>query len=471
MAQDLNATVKKVVLTDTNGKQHFLTGKNPEAQINTIRIYESIELNTIAAELQIIDTAINLIGSTPIVGTETVEIEMVAPNIDETTYKWKFVVYGIRNRLVSKNVQVYILDLFSPEALRNETLRIGKTISGTGDAIVSEILSDYLDTDKDIISEPCKYKMKQIPSLKRPFDVVTSMLPECVSSSATTPLAPQPSATSSKGGSTSASGGQTQAATKETATVVSGSAGYMFFETYDGYVFKSIDTLIKENQNKHPDYIYGFAQDESSDSKKNSYLILNYSFGSQENILKKMRYGVYSSMISFFNPSNLEYEEYFFDLSKEYPKMVHLGTDEDIPETIKTLAKYPSRVMLQFFDHETFHDADTIADPQKAGGSGGTQFPDFRKQWMAQSMSRNMILNNQILNITIPINFGIRAGDKLNVKLPNQSVSSKREEEKYDLVNSGLYLVKKISYDITRDSSKGLIAVCNLELIRDNLGS
>ena len=471
MAQDLNATVKKVVLTDTNGKQHFLTGKNPEAQINTIRIYESIELNTIAAELQIIDTAINLIGSTPIVGTETVEIEMVAPNIDETTYKWKFVVYGIRNRLVSKNVQVYILDLFSPEALRNETLRIGKTISGTGDAIVGEILSDYLDTDKDIISEPCKYKMKQIPSLKRPFDVVTSMLPECVSSSATTPLAPQPSSTSSKGGSTSASGGQTQAATKETATVVSGSAGYMFFETYDGYVFKSIDTLIKENQNKHPDYIYGFAQDESSDSKKNSYLILNYSFGSQENILKKMRYGVYSSMISFFNPSNLEYEEYFFDLSKEYPKMVHLGTDEDIPETIKTLAKYPSRVMLQFFDHETFHDADTIADPQKAGASGGTQFPDFRKQWMAQSMSRNMILNNQILNITIPINFGIRAGDKLNVKLPNQSVSSKREEEKYDLVNSGLYLVKKISYDITRDSSKGLIAVCNLELIRDNLGS
>lgn len=471
MAQDLNATVKKVTLTDTKGKKHMLTGNNPEAQINTIRIYESIELNTIAAELQIIDTAINLIGSTPIVGTETVEIEMVAPNISDTTYKWKFVVYGIRNRLVSKNVQVYILDLFSPEALRNETLRVGKTIAGTGDAIVQEILSNYLDTDKEIITEPCKYRMKQIPALKRPFDVISSFLPECVSSSTNTPLAPQSSSTSSGGGSSSASGGSTQAATKNSATVISGTAGYMFFETYDGYVFKSIDALIKENQNKHREYIYGFAQGEGSDAEKNSYLILNYSFGSQENILKKMRYGVYSSMISFFNPSTLEYEEYFFDLSKEYPKMVHLGTDEDIPKSIKKLSEYPSRVMLQFFDHETFHDQDTIADPQKAGRSGGTQYPDFRKQWVAQSISRSMILNNQILNITIPINFEIRAGDKLNVKLPNQSVSSEREKEKYDLANSGLYMVKKISYDVTRDSDKGLIAVCNLELIRDNLGS
>ena len=82
-----------------------------------------------------------------------------------------------------------------------------------------------------------------------------------------------------------------------------------------------------------------------------------------------------------------------------------------------------------------------------------------------------MILNNQILNITIPINFEIRAGDKLNVKLPNQSVTSERKKEKYDKANSGLYLVKKISYDINRDLDKGLIAVCNLELIRDNLGS
>lgn len=461
---DLNAVVKEVVITDTKGKKHYLTGENPEAQLQTIKIYESIELNTIAAELGVVDTAVNMIAAIPIVGTETVTIKLQAPNISEKEYEWEFVIYAIRNRIVSRNIQMYVLDLFSIEALRNETLRIGKVLTGTADSIVNDILVNYLDTDKDRSLEASKYKLKKVPSLSRPFDVISSLLPECVSSSTNPQTQPLQSSTT-QFGSNNVSGGKTDALPS---TTVSGSAGYMFFETWDGYVFKSIDKLIQENQNKHKEYVYGLAQDDKSDAESNSYLILEYSFGSQENILQKMRYGVYSSMISFFNPSSLDYQEYFFDLSKEYPTMVHLGTDEKIPDNIKKLSEYPSRIMLQFFDHETFHDENTIANPDLGGTA---QFPDFKKQWMAQSLSRSMILNNQILNITIPINLDIRAGDKLNVKLPNQSVSSEREKEKYDLINSGLYLVKKISYEVIRDLDKGLIAVCNLELIRDNLGS
>jgi hypothetical protein len=80
-------------------------------------------------------------------------------------------------------------------------------------------------------------------------------------------------------------------------------------------------------------------------------------------------------------------------------------------------------------------------------------------------------MKNQILNITIPINLELRAGDKIRVRLPNQSVSSEREKQLYDEKNSGVYLINKISYEVLRDNSKGLIAVSNVELIRDNLGS
>jgi len=468
MGLDLNAVVKKVIITDTKGKEHMLTGNNPEAQIFGIKIFENVESYTMAAELMIFDTAINLIGTVPIVGTEIVDIELQAPNISEETFKWRFVVYGVRNRIVSKSKQLYILDLFSEAALRNETLRVGKVLKGTGDAIAADLIDNYIKLgDRKIVDgETCKYKMKLIPSLKRPFDVITSILPECVSSSANPTIANATSSTTGSG-TTSGENGVTNSATAKSAAVVSGSAGYMFFERYDGYVFKSIDALIQASV-KHKDYVYAFAQDDRDTAEKNSYKILNYSFSAQENILRKMRYGVYSSMISFFNTSSCEYEEYFFDLSKEYPQMYHLGKDEQIPDTIKTLSEYPTRIMLQCFDHEIFHDSDEIASPDKGGS---TEFPDFKKQWLAQSISRGMILNNQVLNITIPINFQLRAGDKLNVKLPNQSVQSKREEERYDKANSGLYLIKKISYEVIRDNDKGLIAVCNLELIRDNLGS
>jgi len=469
MSQDLNAFVKKVTITDTKGKVHYLTGNNPEAQLQGISIYESIDLNTMVAELLVVDTAVNLIADLPIVGTEVVDIEMEAPNISSQPYKWQFVIYGIRNRVVSKNLQLYVLDCFSVEALRNETLRIGKVMKGKANDLVRSIITDTLDSKKKVLDEACGYDIKYIPSLQRPFDAVNYFLPRSVSTNVKLPSQGTTSSLSTSS-STSVAGGSTDAATSQSAnTTITGTAGYMFFETYDGYVFKSIDTLMKENQNKHKEYIYGFAQTDSSTSQTNSYLILNYSFGSQENILKKMRTGVYSSMISFFNPSTLEYQEYFFDLSKEYPKMIHLGKDSDLPENVKKLAQYPSRIMLQIYDHETYYNGQSIADPAKS--SSGTAFPDFSKQWMAQSISRSMILRNQILNITIPINFNIRAGDKLNIKLPNQSVQSKREKQKYDLVNSGYYMVSKISYDINRDPDKGLIAVCNLELIRDNLGS
>ena len=173
MSLDLNAIVKKVTITDTKGKDHLLTGNNPEAQIYGIKIYENVESYTVMAELMIFDTAINLIAAAPIVGTETVTIEMQAPNISEETFKWKFVVYGIRNRIVSTNKQLYILDLFSEAALRNETLRIGKVLKGTGDAIAADLIGNYLKADKKIVdSEPCKYKIKLIPSLTRPFDVI-----------------------------------------------------------------------------------------------------------------------------------------------------------------------------------------------------------------------------------------------------------------------------------------------------------
>jgi hypothetical protein len=465
---DLNAVVKEVYIEGLKGKKYILTGSKPAAQIESIRIYEGIDMPTMAAELTLIDTATNLIASAPIVGTEKVVMKIQVPSISQTEYKYEFVIYGIRNRIVSKNAQMYILDLFTMEALKNEVLRIGKKVEGTGDTIVKDILSNYLEAGSKIKSsnfETCKYKIKEIPSMKRPFDMIASLLPECVSSAAN----PQQQAAASKT-TKSNNPGSIKSDVPDTAKVISGSAGYMFFETYEGYVFKSIDKLVSDPE-KHKEYAYSIAQTPESNTENNAYKILNYSFGSQENILQKMRYGVYGSVISFFNPSTLEYEEYKFSLEKEYQQMKHLGTDEKIPDQIKNFSQYPSRVMLQFYDHETFHSGTDIADPTQSSGGQATPYPDFKKQWMAQSISRSMIMKNQILNITIPLNLELRAGDKLKVKLPNQSLSSEREKDLFDKTNSGVYLISKISYEVLRDNSKGLIAVSNVELIRDNLGS
>jgi hypothetical protein len=468
-----NADVVEVILTDLSGKDHYLTSSNssksPEAQIDYINIYESIERNSILAEMKVIDTITNLISTAPIVGTEEVTIKVKTPATDSNTYTYKFVVYAIRNRAVSLNYQEYILDLFTPEALINETIRVGKVLQGQANSLVKkDLIQGFLGSNKDVDDEATKFPIKVIPSLKRPFDIISQLAPGCVSSNFNPIPEPLPSATNP--GSGSKKEGQTSGVTSKTADgVISGSAGYFFYETYKGYTFKSIDTIIT-GDSPHPEYTYTTQQDGAVGSAENPYVILDYSFLSQENILKKMRHGTYSSMISFFNPATLDYEEYFFDLSKEYPNMKHLGTEESIPESIKALSEYPSRVMLQFYDHETYYTGADIADPNSA--NGGTSYPDYRKQWLAQSISRNTLLNNQSLNIVVPCNLKLRAGDKLKISLPNQSVQSLRSGgNSVDVNNSGVYLIKSISYEIRRDAKKAVVAVSNIVLIRDNLGS
>jgi hypothetical protein len=458
---NLNAEVRRVEIIDKSGQSHLLTGDSPEAQLVNIKIVESIEYSTMIAELTIMDTGVNMISSIPIVGLEFVNLTLRVPEISETLYEYKFQIYAIRNRIVNDRSQLYTLDCVSPEAIANEAVRLGSTLADKADKLVRKILKDNLSSDKDIFDEPCLYSIKEIPALKRPFDVINSFLPRSISQNASTqPTAGSSSSTSS--GSSRSSTGTTSAVTATTAdAVVSGSAGYLFFETQKGYVFKSIDKILQE-----PAYRleYSYSKSNASESEEIPNVILNYNFVTQENIFEKLRHGVYSSMLSFFNPSTLEYEEYFFDLSKEYPQMVHLGTDNALPDNVKNLSKYPSRVIFQPYDNEIFHNLASSAN-------SGTQYPDFKKQWMAQATSRMQILNNQVLNIQIPLNFELRAGDKLNIKLPNLSVESKRKEQLFDETNSGLYLIKTISYEIIRDNRRGLIAVNNITLIRDNLGS
>jgi hypothetical protein len=66
----------------------------------------------------------------------------------------------------------------------------------------------------------------------------------------------------------------------------------------------------------------------------------------------------------------------------------------------------------------------------------------------------------------------LRAGDKINILLPNYSVEDKRTTEQYDKQHSGTYLIKDISYEfyLTKNNQSNL-AVTNLTLVRDSFGA
>lgn len=326
-------------------------------------------------------------------------------------------------------------------------------------------MTNNFKTKKKIDVEDCKYKMKFVPRGQRPFELIYSMLNKCIPGS----FSPSTSKTSSSSiakRNTTGEAGVTDVNVSET---ISGSAGYFFWESYDGFKFKSIDGLCGGDIK----YTYTYQLAKVDDGRDPGKSILEYNYTDEIDVMKKMRYGTYSSMMVFFNPSTGQYEEYIFNIDESYNSMIHLGKDEKIPEGPKRLSKYPTRIMTQILDHETFYNGTDIASPDpKDNDKSGSQFPDYKKYYVTQSIARKLLLNNQELRITLHGNLTLRAGDKINILLPNFSVESERETEKYDKQHSGTYLIKDISYEFyLKKNNQSNITVTNITLVRDSFGA
>ena len=457
-----------IVLTDSAGKTYDLTGENANVQVLALKIYESLELPYLQAELSISDSGVNLIGRIPIYGMEKVTFGVKTPYFSDTEYKYEFRVAAVKDRNGLSKLQTYTLDLISFEGLQNEGLRVGKMYADYGHNIVSNVMKDYFKTTKKVnTDDPCKYKMKMIPRNQRPFELIYSILSKCVPSSA------NPSADTATSSlslpSTGTTSGQSDA---NPTSKLSGSAGYFFWETYDGFNFTSIDKLCDPGKSKDT-FSYKLAKSDSSTDPGRS--IIEYQYLSEIDVLKKLRHGTYNSMMVFFNPSTGNYEEYAYDINSSYPAMKHLGKDEKIPDGPKQLAKYPTRIMTQFLDSETFYNGTDIASPdsQDNPGGGGSSYPDYKKYYMAQSIGRKLLLKNQEMHITINGNLTLRAGDRINILLPNfSSESVKDKEQQYDKQHSGVYLIRDITYEFyLQKNNQNNIAVTNMTLIRDSFGS
>ena len=421
--------------------------------------FESITSPVISGTLVMVDSGANLISSLPIQGTERIVITLVAPNDEEHTYDLH--VYKIGSRFGAERFQTYTLGLISKEGLLNEGIRITKTLKGKANDIVKSLLKDYIKTDKEVDQENTKFNIIFNAGKRSPFAVINSIQSKSVANSSTA------KETESKGTDKTTSTNSSVSSLKPTDSSeyssVTGSAGYFFFENKDGYVFKSIDTLC-EGKNSAGTYFQEPIDVNSPPDKK----ILSIDFLNEIDILSKLRTGAFSSVICYYNFSTGAYEEYVYSLDKSYNSMKHMGSQKGLPYGQKELAKYPTRVMSMILDHETWYDGEDIASPEKKdGGDGATQFPDYQKYYMAQSISRLNSLTNQKVQIKINGTPSMKVGDSIDIMIPNQVTGEQKIVEKYDPEHSGTYLISEVNHVFDPKKRR---CYTFLTLIRDSYG-
>ena len=178
-----------------------------------IDYYESVESPSISMTVTFIDID-QVIGREGITGGEYIDLTVKDGDVDEfkiTSKKQKLMLNSVRNMVTETNKQVATLEFVSVESIINETSRVNKKFTGNVSNTVEELLkSDKkgVQSSKKLDKDNSLNSYSFVGNLKRPFDTIQWLCPK------------------------------TQSSAKD--------FGFLFYETLDGYVFKSIKSLLEQ---------------------------------------------------------------------------------------------------------------------------------------------------------------------------------------------------------------------------------
>jgi hypothetical protein len=319
--------------------------------------------------------------------------------------------------------ELFSIKLEGREVFTNQSTRIYKKYTGKISDIVQNILKNDLKTNKinqiDLTSNVYSF----MGNYKKPFQTLVWLCPKSI------PVIEENS--------------------KET-----GSAGYFFYETLNGYNFRSIDSLFSQirngeltkNQNV---FVYTYTPTSTAfDSRNNFRIVSTPVWANQNDILSQMRNGMYRS------------KNIYFDINSRRYETVDYNIKDSIGNQIKT-ANPKTFIPLNLVDESSRY-MFTALDTGTLSPDGDLTTPQNQAFYQAQSVARYYTLFSQTLTITVPLNNQLRAGNIIYCQFPKVSTSAGDYGKD---PNSGYYLITRLrhNYGTVGDFT-------GLELVRDSYG-
>ena len=385
-------------------EDYDITRGNP-----SINYYESVTSPSISMTVSFIDID-QMVSQEGITGGEMIDLEVIIPDFDQKfkieSKKQKLVLNSVRDVVTSTNKQTATLEFVSDESLVNETCRVNKKFTGNVTQIVKELLQSEpkgIQTKKEIKSDDALNKYSFVGNLKRPFETIQWLCPKAQSSSR--------------------------------------NFGFLFFENRDGYHFKSVENLLKQD----PEFLY-----QKPDRPTETDLrIIESRLNQSNDVGMNARMGMYSNRTIYIDLQNDTYEEIDYNIS-EFKSKKPL-------KVIDTLKDKPTRMMFRILD-------------QGALQSGAAKKEVEKRNELAvyQNLSyiRNNLLFSQSLNISVPINPDLRAGQVIEVQFPLKSETKKDTTDRFgkekDNDIRGKYLISELRHVLGDGKSS-----TQLNLIRD----
>ena len=386
-------------------KQEFnIAGGNP-----SITYFESIKSPAISLSLNFIDVD-QLISREGITGGEYLSLRIKVQGYDKEFEikpdKHLLMLNSVKNVTTSSSKQVATLEFLSVEAIINETSRVNQRFTGNVTDTVKKLLKNKkgIETKKNLDSDQATNSYSFVGNLKRPFDTIQWLCSKTQSS---------------KDGT-----------------------GFLFFETLDGYVFKSIESLL---DGEAVEYKKSETPDESS-----GLTILENNLNQTSDIGMSCRMGMYANKTIYINIDNATLKT--VDYRIESLKL------KKPPKLPNGLEKSPTRLMLRILD--------------KCALQKGSKKDEIQKEnelaiYQSKSYARANLIFSQSMSVSIPFNPELRAGQMLDLRFPlRKSEGDDQEKTTYGTESdddvSGKYLISELKHNIADNRAN-----TEVTLIRD----
>ena len=413
-------------------KADVVSNKDPEKTASLVNgiirltYHESILQDTIKAYVIYSDVgnAIDnksILEGLPLIGTEDFTLEFEDNN--EEKIRVNMNVNKVNQVYEDGSKNVVSVELVSEEFLRNEmgeTRCRSREIGAISDH-VEKIFTDRLKTEKELHIEPTTNRYSFIGGGRKPFYMLNLL---------------------SKQGIPDGGFGN--------------SAGFLFYETADGFHFKSIEGLFKQEKKKS--YVFNNSTDAQRIPAGYDGKILEHKSDTSINVQSKMNMGAYKSKIVLFNP---------FDCKYEVIEQTAEEVSEDLNLAGESLPKFNTKFDSESkdFTRTTFYMIDSGTLPegntqQQIDGSTSDNF--VAAKTLNQSIRRYNQLFSGMMTITIAGDFSLHAGDLIFVDI--FSVSSEKDDT-LNRESGGLYIIADLCHYLDADAT-----YTKLNLARDSFG-
>lgn len=430
------AAIKSVrIISNKSGE-----GVDISSGISLLMYFESILQDTLRVTIRFVDSGDSTKeGKTvreglPLVGQERVEIEFEDNNEVSIGADPKLVLYVNKITPVENdtNIELIQIELVSKEFILNEKIRVNTRYDGKISDHIEDILKNnenYLATEKDLDIEEVKNNFNFIGNNKKPFFMVNAL-------------------------------------SKKSVPVSTGegeSAGYFFYETSNGFHFKSLDTLLDPSKNeKKKSIIYnetpeskGFNIPEGYDMKA-----LEYKLDNRVNVQEKLKLGAYDSKIILFDPFSCFYEVV---VSKAENKDTEQSAGAELPvlnnefERVNGPQKNFTRTTYCLVDKGSLPTGDTSEQIDKAEEEN-FEYINITNQ----SIRRYNQFYSSKVTITLPGDFSLHVGDAIFVDAPGLSAE---KDGGNDQAAGGIYIIADLCHYMTTEAT-----YTKLNLVRDTVG-